>query len=214
MRDGARGQGIFYGWWVVGAFSVTTFMSTGVRHAVGPFLKPIVADLNLDRGSFSAVIALSLKGQQTAREPARQPNRYSTPVAASPDGSKIVAVSVSAQTGNAVALSFFRGEGRGRFGIYFRFRLIQPFFRLHEAFLGSADRLEVFAELVLIAFREPGLKVARFIQHMIEDATSATDFAEHLGLIGRAVLGKELGESIDDASLCRHHAAAIGPAEY
>jgi MFS family permease len=60
MRDGARAQGIFYGWWVVGAFSVTTFMSTGVRHAVGPFLKPIVADLNLDRASFSAVIALSL----------------------------------------------------------------------------------------------------------------------------------------------------------
>ena len=60
MRDGMRGQRIFYGWWVVGAFSVTTFMSTGVRHAVGPFLKPIVADLDLDRASFSAVIALSL----------------------------------------------------------------------------------------------------------------------------------------------------------
>jgi MFS family permease len=56
MRD----RKIFYGWWVVGAFSVTTFMSTGVRHAVGPFLKPIVADLGLDRASFSAVIALSL----------------------------------------------------------------------------------------------------------------------------------------------------------
>ncbi|HYB44277.1 MAG TPA: MFS transporter, partial [Candidatus Methylomirabilis sp.] len=51
---------IFYGWWVVGAFSVTTFVSTGVRHAVGPFLKPIVGDLGLDRASFSAVIALSL----------------------------------------------------------------------------------------------------------------------------------------------------------
>ena len=60
MRDRMRGQRIFYGWWVVGAFSVTTFMSTGVRHAVGPFLKPIVADLGLDRASFSAVIALSL----------------------------------------------------------------------------------------------------------------------------------------------------------
>ena len=55
-----REQKLFYGWWVVGAFSVTTFMSTGVRHAVGPFLKPIVADLGLDRASFSAVIALSL----------------------------------------------------------------------------------------------------------------------------------------------------------
>ncbi len=55
-----RERSIFYGWWVVGAFSVTSFMSTGVRHAVGPFLKPIVADLGLDRASFSAVIALSL----------------------------------------------------------------------------------------------------------------------------------------------------------
>jgi MFS family permease len=55
-----RHRPIFYGWWVVGAFSVTTFISTGVRHAVGPFLKPIVDDLGLDRASFSAVIALSL----------------------------------------------------------------------------------------------------------------------------------------------------------
>jgi MFS family permease len=53
-------RSLFYGWWVVAAFSVTTFISTGVRHAVGPFLKPIVEDLNLDRASFSAVIALSL----------------------------------------------------------------------------------------------------------------------------------------------------------
>ena len=51
---------IFYGWWVVAAFSVTTFLSTGVRHAVGPFLKPMVDDLGLDRASFSAVIAVSL----------------------------------------------------------------------------------------------------------------------------------------------------------
>jgi MFS family permease len=53
-------RSIFYGWWVVAAFSVTTFISTGIRHAVGPFLKPIVGDLGLDRASFSAVIALSL----------------------------------------------------------------------------------------------------------------------------------------------------------
>ena len=53
-------RSLFYGWWVVAAFSVTTFISTGVRHAVGPFLKPIVEDLGLDRASFSAVIALSL----------------------------------------------------------------------------------------------------------------------------------------------------------
>src|SRR6266550_2968232 len=51
---------IFYGWWVVGAFAVTTFISTGIRHAVGPFLKPIVGDLGLDRASFSLVIAVSL----------------------------------------------------------------------------------------------------------------------------------------------------------
>src|SRR5262245_45151688 len=51
---------VFYGWWVVAAFSCMTFTSTGIRHAVGPFLKPIVADLGLDRASFSLVIALSL----------------------------------------------------------------------------------------------------------------------------------------------------------
>jgi MFS family permease len=56
MRDRA----IFYGWWVVAAFSVSSFVSTGVRHAVGPFLKPMVADLGLDRASFSAIVALSL----------------------------------------------------------------------------------------------------------------------------------------------------------
>jgi MFS family permease len=55
-----RTRGIFYGWWVVAAFSVMTFTSTGIRHAVGPFLKPIVADLGIDRASFSLVIALSL----------------------------------------------------------------------------------------------------------------------------------------------------------
>jgi MFS family permease len=55
-----RTRSLFYGWWVVAAFSVTTFISTGIRHAVGPFLKPIVADLHIDRASFSLVIALSL----------------------------------------------------------------------------------------------------------------------------------------------------------
>src|SRR5437899_10363646 len=37
-----------------------TFMSTGVRHAVGPFLKPIVADLGLYPACYSAVMSLSL----------------------------------------------------------------------------------------------------------------------------------------------------------
>jgi len=36
------------------------FVSAGVRHAVGPFLKPMVADLGVDRGAFSLVIALGL----------------------------------------------------------------------------------------------------------------------------------------------------------
>src|SRR5215468_4513370 len=55
-----RTDRVFYGWWVVAGFSFMTFISTGIRHAVGPFLKPIVADLNLDRASFSLVIAVSL----------------------------------------------------------------------------------------------------------------------------------------------------------
>src|SRR5262245_46207395 len=53
-------RSVFYGWWVVAAFSFMTLTSTGIRHAVGPFLKPIVADLGLDRATFSLVIAVSL----------------------------------------------------------------------------------------------------------------------------------------------------------
>src|SRR3989337_3921215 len=55
----ARGK-IFYGWWVAVAFCVIVFLSTGLRFTVGPFLKPVVGDLGLDRGSFSLVISLSL----------------------------------------------------------------------------------------------------------------------------------------------------------
>jgi MFS family permease len=51
---------LFYGWWVAIAFAIMVFLSTGVRFAVGPFLKPIVADLETDRASFSLVVALSL----------------------------------------------------------------------------------------------------------------------------------------------------------
>ena len=50
----------FYGWRVTLAFAVMVFVSAGVRHAVGPFLKPMVEDLHVDRGSFSLVIALGL----------------------------------------------------------------------------------------------------------------------------------------------------------
>lgn len=49
---------IFFGWWVVMSFVVMTFLSVGLRFTVGPFLKPIVADLGLDRGSFSLVVAV------------------------------------------------------------------------------------------------------------------------------------------------------------
>ncbi len=55
-----RQRRLFYGWWVTLALSVAVFLSTGIRFAVGPFLKPIVADLGIDRASFSLVIALSL----------------------------------------------------------------------------------------------------------------------------------------------------------
>src|SRR5512132_3560567 len=51
---------IFYGWWITLVFSIMVFVSAGVRHAVGPFLKPMVADLGIDRASFSLVIALGL----------------------------------------------------------------------------------------------------------------------------------------------------------
>jgi MFS family permease len=58
--EGSAPSRIFYGWWVASAFSLIIFLSTGIRFAVGPFLKPVVSDLGLDRGTFSLVISLSL----------------------------------------------------------------------------------------------------------------------------------------------------------
>lgn len=51
---------VFYGWWVTLAFAAMVFVSTGVRFTVGPFLKPMVADLGLDRAAYSLVIAVGL----------------------------------------------------------------------------------------------------------------------------------------------------------
>jgi MFS family permease len=53
-------QRVFFGWYVALAFSLMAFLSTGIRFAIGPFLKPMVADLGLDRGTFSLVIAVGL----------------------------------------------------------------------------------------------------------------------------------------------------------
>lgn len=55
-----RTAGVFFGWWVVLGFAVMAFLSTGIRFAIGPFLKPMVDELGLDRGSFSLVVAVSL----------------------------------------------------------------------------------------------------------------------------------------------------------
>jgi len=51
---------MFYGWRITATFAVMVFASAGIRHAVGPFLKPMVADLQVDRASFSLVVALGL----------------------------------------------------------------------------------------------------------------------------------------------------------
>jgi MFS family permease len=51
---------MFYGWWVTIAFAVMVFLSTGVRFSVGPFLKPVVAELGTDRAAYSLVVSLSL----------------------------------------------------------------------------------------------------------------------------------------------------------
>jgi MFS family permease len=56
---GAPGR-LFYGWWVAASFAAMVFLSSGLRFSVGPFLKPMVADLGLDRASFSLVISLEL----------------------------------------------------------------------------------------------------------------------------------------------------------
>ena len=50
---------VSYGWWVAAAFSLIIFLSTRIRIAVGPFLKPVARDLDLERGTFSLVISLA-----------------------------------------------------------------------------------------------------------------------------------------------------------
>lgn len=51
---------VFYGWWIALAFSVLAFLSSGIRFTAGPFLKPMVADLGIDRAGFSLVVSLGL----------------------------------------------------------------------------------------------------------------------------------------------------------
>jgi MFS family permease len=51
---------IFYGYWVALALSLIVLLSMGIRFSIGPFLKPVSADLGIDRGTFSLVISLSL----------------------------------------------------------------------------------------------------------------------------------------------------------
>lgn len=51
---------VFYGWWIALAFAVMVFLSTGIRFTVGPFLKPVVAELGVDRAAFSLAVALGL----------------------------------------------------------------------------------------------------------------------------------------------------------
>jgi sugar phosphate permease len=60
MTPGAAPSRIFYGWWVALALSIIVFLSAGIRFTIGPFLKPVPAELGLDRGSFSLVISASL----------------------------------------------------------------------------------------------------------------------------------------------------------
>lgn len=51
---------VYFGWWVALAFSPIVFFSTGMRFTVGPFLEPVVADLDLDRGSFSLTTTIDV----------------------------------------------------------------------------------------------------------------------------------------------------------
>jgi MFS family permease len=60
MTSGATTPRIFYGWWVALALAIIVLLSSGIRFTIGPFLKPVTADLGLDRGSFSLVVAASL----------------------------------------------------------------------------------------------------------------------------------------------------------
>ncbi|MBI3964999.1 MAG: MFS transporter [Chloroflexi bacterium] len=53
-------QPLFYGWIVVAALCLVLFITAGIRYAFGPFFKPMLHDLQLDRAALGLAFALNM----------------------------------------------------------------------------------------------------------------------------------------------------------
>jgi hypothetical protein len=60
MTPGAAPSRVFYGWWVTLVLAIIALLSSGVRFTIGPFLKPVTADLGLDYLYYAVIGSLGL----------------------------------------------------------------------------------------------------------------------------------------------------------
>ncbi len=95
----------------------------------------------------SALIGVNLKGKQTGREAAQGTNRFSSPVAVSPDGGKVAVASVSGLTGASVALVLYNGDGKGPKG--------QPSAVALDSALGPVGQVAFNGDATLVAASFP-----------------------------------------------------------
>ncbi|WP_257348216.1 MFS transporter [Pseudalkalibacillus decolorationis] len=50
----------YYGWYIVASASVIVLLTMGLRMGIGPFVKPIMLDLELSRTEFSVIVAIGM----------------------------------------------------------------------------------------------------------------------------------------------------------
>lgn len=50
----------YFGWYIVGVATLITTLTVGFRLGIGPFVKPILADLEMTRTTFSFIVAVSM----------------------------------------------------------------------------------------------------------------------------------------------------------
>ncbi|TEA76980.1 MFS transporter [Allopusillimonas ginsengisoli] len=55
-----RESGLYFGWYIVGAATLLTLLTVGMRLSVGPFFLPIAQDLGLSRSELSGIVALGM----------------------------------------------------------------------------------------------------------------------------------------------------------
>ena len=51
---------LYFGWYIVFSASIITLLTMGMRLGIGPFVTPVMEDLNISRTDFSIIIAVGM----------------------------------------------------------------------------------------------------------------------------------------------------------